>query len=294
MKIDIIMEITIFWVRHGFSCANLYKNEHVNQPTIITKHIVKPIDIVGESITHDALLTNKTIHDMCSSRTHYKLLIEEEKVDMILCSELARAVETAMFLFKSSNPLDIYVVPYVSEIRNKTGIDFSNDPSKLDKLKNHTASLYSKQQDYCSEENQHMGLPNISFRIIDEFRRTTDGYIDTSPDLHKFIKLVIKFMIDHKIIINKPSIKIAIVSHGHFISKMTGVPIVSNLDVVRQHILVDSDLITITPAKGQKIYNHKMITIDDVNNDGQRCGTMVIQKVISLERLKKLKKDIYE
>jgi len=292
MPRDIIMNIDIFWIRHGFSCANFYKNDHIDRQTIITKHVSRPIDIVGESLTHDALLTNKTIDEMCISRTHHDLLIRDEKVDVVLCSELARAVETAMFLFKAIQPLDIYVVPYVSEIRNKTGLDLSNDPSKLDKLKKHVNTLYSKQQDYCSSENQDMSLPNINFEIIDHFRQSTDGYVDTSPDLNKFIKQIVKFMIEHKIIAKKSSIKIAIVSHGYFISKTTGVPIVSNLDVVKQSIQFDLENITV--ARGHKIHNHKMITIDDVHYDGERCGLQVVQKVISLERSKKLKIGIYE
>ena len=89
------MTITIFWIRHGYSCANIHKYIHAK--------------IRDPHLTYDGL--------ECSEKS--KQFVPTQ-VDYILCSSLKRAMETALAMYPpkiidKTKDKKIISVPYIGE-----------------------------------------------------------------------------------------------------------------------------------------------------------------------------------
>ena len=89
------MTLTIYWIRHGLSCANIHKYTHA---------IIK-----DPKLSYDGI--------ECSDKIANHIKFEP---DLIISSTLRRAMETALSMFKKSDK-PIISFPYISE----KGLDIS-------------------------------------------------------------------------------------------------------------------------------------------------------------------------
>ena len=103
--------VQIDWIRHGFSCANAMSAFDADTVwSVITQWEVK-----RNKYTSDAKLTDVGISQ--AQVLNKQFFKRYGKFDMICCSQLRRAMETANEVFSGIGG-DIFVLPYVCEIRN--------------------------------------------------------------------------------------------------------------------------------------------------------------------------------
>lgn len=131
--------ITIDWVRHAESCANLYqgtqmdKNIYPQRPIGYDYYQNRTSDSNDSKIQSQPILT-KTLNKITASWKYEPNLsyigmqhaiklgidyVQSESYDVIICSALTRTITTAILANRHNPNLTIYVVPYISEIQNK-------------------------------------------------------------------------------------------------------------------------------------------------------------------------------
>jgi broad specificity phosphatase PhoE len=201
-KLD--LEIELYWIRHGFSCANLLQQQSTFKS--YAKNVVTPDAVLASDGESQAKELNKFVNDTGL----------DKKIDIILCSNLRRAMETALYAFNpstQSNELEkriLVVVPFISEERNiiaKTfNIDKENVSMGFSELKKHYEDLQKKNNNTLKIE--------VDFSILEEFIK--DG-VDISPNYDKFVDTVLPKVIS-KYKSQVPNLyRFAVVSHHLFI-----------------------------------------------------------------------------
>jgi broad specificity phosphatase PhoE len=223
---NINVNIKIYWVRHGFSCANyLYDNYHLTN-SITNKSKLAP----------DAKLTNITLNNICEMKNkiatdYYRNILNS---DFILCSELTRAIETAMMLFGTFNKT-IYIVPYIGEEVDTSRLGYSDNIPSDKHIKNRNIKniidFHNKNADKCNG----MFNSEVSFDILDNLINDKK----TTPDFTKFLNDVIPYLITNynkkQLIDNTLNLTLTIVSHSQFINKTTLI-YPKNLEIILQKI----------------------------------------------------------
>jgi broad specificity phosphatase PhoE len=177
---------TLYWTRHAYSCANyLEEKSYFTWP--------------GVTLTKDTLLTNTGIEQ---AKDLNKFLDDKKiKFDIIVCSKLRRAVETALYAFNDAdNKQTLYVVPYIGENRNSfakvTNIDASNIPSDVGDLNKYLNGI----------------LPgfniDVNFGFIGQYEN------EDLPSYDNFVKKIVPQL---RKIVGKDDFTVGIVSHSLFI-----------------------------------------------------------------------------
>lgn len=106
--------IQIDWIRHGFSCSNALSSFDSN--TVWS--VIADWEFKKGKYAKDAKLTNLGISQ--AQVANKKFFQRYSGFDMLCCSQLRRAMETSEELFSGINK-DIFVLPYVCEIRHLIG-----------------------------------------------------------------------------------------------------------------------------------------------------------------------------
>ena len=167
------MKLSFYVIRHGLSCGNIIYHQDIN---------LVPLN----SFYRDPYLTKKGVEQStkCSKYIESKL----PPIDIVLCSSLIRAIETALCMFPRNI---IEVAPYICEsVKTLENIphDYKSQNKRLQaKVKNNERVKHCKQLKGLHENN-----------------------------LKNFIKyLQINYCVDDK--------QIAVVTHSNFIMKILGV-----------------------------------------------------------------------
>lgn len=181
-----IIYVQIDWIRHGYSCANLEMDKGIVQHLITSKLLWDPV------LTNYGIQQAKNLGEfMKKSNINY---------DIVACSNLRRAVETALYIFNK-----VYVVPYISEKR-KLIMDKENESFGLTNLRT-----------YITNNLQNYGLPDINYDLMGK----PDNVItQTEFNYDKFISYTLEGLLNQlskdkltNATQNNP-IRIAIVSHN--------------------------------------------------------------------------------
>lgn len=308
-----IIDLTIFWIRHDFSCANLLSS--LGEVGIVSYD--KNIYSNGKLVP-DAKLTNKTIKSICTKKcTPHKNILDNNQIDLILCSESTRAIETALFLFRNKTPLTVYAAPFICEKRHPelNGSDIDNQPSNINEIKENIKlvnDIYNDTQTEIHKDCSRDGtlfLPIIDLSIIEQFRKLNQE--NFPADFKKFIEYVVPYILEHqnkylskKINILKSShvtLNFVIISHQNFIKEVTSVQFIDNLDIVKQDLSInykydDIRQKNITEYKNKHAKNiskekHSLAAqtekkaIDkiysySIQKDAERCGIHATNKII--------------
>jgi len=174
---------TLYWMRHGHSCANSLERT-IKWPMIVA--------------TGDTILSDTGVKQSKAANKNIP-----QKFDILVCSKLRRAVETAMFAFNDPNvPQNLFVVPYIGELRNAfgkiTGLDRSNIPSSKEELCKYIGDLKAK-------DNLNITLKT---NLLDTYQD------EDTPDYNKFITKILPRL---HTIVGKNEFTVGIVSHSLFI-----------------------------------------------------------------------------
>ncbi|AYV84467.1 MAG: histidine phosphatase superfamily branch 1 [Hyperionvirus sp.] len=219
-------KIQIYWVRHGYSCANVIRD------TIGVTDILHGSLLPRSKYSPDAQLANYGVQQTNETKTNNKTLLSE--IQVVLTSELRRAIETALYLFTDKK---IYPVPYVNERRNDflQYFDLDKDNSNSDRTE---LTTYLK-------TNFPQNANNVDFSIVDEIKGVETHLFPADAD--KFFDIVIPKLIA-KQFKDAKEIKILIVSHQGFIEKhlknitaLEEFPYINNADIWVENVSVRLD-----------------------------------------------------
>lgn len=168
--------VTIYFVRHGRSCANLQQEKN-----ILPKHWLyrdPELSRLGEL---------RSIEN--GSRLRETFQRDHIDIDAILCSSMLRAMQTAYYMFGMDNTKPINVVPYVAE----KGITLDNLPESIEKQK-----IFTKRK----------GIPVTKFKFLETKGRYRSNLRSFLEWLEKNINLITKTKTNH--------INLVLVTHSSF------------------------------------------------------------------------------
>jgi broad specificity phosphatase PhoE len=243
--------VNLYWIRHAYSCANILKQKGIIAKSLksvvtidpaLTDMGVDQAQKLNMSFRYNILANEpeeveapsennwgkfgKAGREKEAEKTKkqdYANYIYQhgenlkvpiiEKFDVVLSSNLRRAMETAMYAFSGiTNPngelLSIYVVPHISEARNPLASSLNIDKENAPLL----ASELKKTYDVMKTDDTEFNT-NVKFELIQEL----DPNSKLTPDYEKFIKNVLPKVLD--LLPPKEEYNIAIVSHSHFITQ---------------------------------------------------------------------------
>lgn len=212
----------LFFIRHGHSCANLSRElDFLGFLHDIAPNA--PLDLLGmkqASHLHDRLQ-----HPPPPEAGYYPLY-DLNQVDLVVSSELLRAVETAMLIFQGrTDPIE--VVPYLSECRfflaKQLNLDPENQPDsprvtleKIEMLKKAFPTWFSQ-------------TPEVSYDIRGKGDPTSSNHENFLTFLPHLFRHVIR---KHP---EKRHYRIALVTHGLFMEKLLfGYPLPRKEDIASE------------------------------------------------------------
>ncbi len=203
-----------YWIRHGFSCANRLESKG------LIANLVRPM------ITLDAVLSDPGVNQAKQLNSHLLYPTPADKLsglkfDAIICSNMRRAMETALYIFDKTEYKTLYVVPFISEDRDPRAkainIDQENVPMGSKYLEPHFDSI--KKKDVLTMD--------VDFSILKNYEILTKKL---DPNYDMFIKNIFPLIIGK--IGKKQEYNIAIVSHNHFIKNHLNNNTISKNNVV--------------------------------------------------------------
>ena len=205
------VKVKIDWIRHAYSCAN-YLLDSGNKGSKVG------FDHIGDKrskLAPDAGLTNFGIEQ---ARVAGDFLSERySEYDLFMTSEMRRAIQTAIEIFPPSKK--IHVVPYITEIIN-SGMTRLRGKLSKDNL----PALLVDQKKWFKDNYSNLKFARLDFSEVENmtpkwpWSKKPSGN-PSFPNYKKFTAGPLKNLIT-KILEPDPSkneIKIAIVSHSHFI-----------------------------------------------------------------------------
>ena len=185
---DKIDQVNVYFMRHGFSCANAASRYSTHFGSALTTLFKRdpPLTEWGASM-------NKSDRSLVR-------LINKIEPDIVICSPLLRAIETAYWSTRNTKYKGkIYVVPFIGEIPNKLA---TNKPRTIITQKERLKSLSVK-------------LSKIDFSYVKPGYREINGYF--TPSYRNFIKWLQSqlFTFNH----TGRVLKVIAVSHGTFLRR---------------------------------------------------------------------------
>ncbi|ARF10796.1 histidine phosphatase superfamily branch 1 [Hokovirus HKV1] len=193
------IEITIDWIRHGYSCANAYKSIYTYTSLM-------------SSLINDPVLTRTGIEQAKKLNNYVSNNKTKFDYDIICCSNLRRAIETAAFAFNDKDTKKtLYILPFISEVKNPgsyVGLDKENFAIDEQESIKYIDEIINKNK---LNIKQDRSIYNETFNMVNDKSKLM------YPNYDYFIENILP-MIIKKCSPNKKSYKIGIVSHSHFIS----------------------------------------------------------------------------
>lgn len=206
-------KIYIDWIRHGFSCANAIKTMGEAGLKSAIKNIFtgKGIKDTRAIYASDSILSNYGMEQ--AAEVNKNFLDRINSYDIMLCSELTRATETATIIAKNTNIKTIFMVPYISEARTALALSEDKDNQARDPavIKKYIETTFPSEQ----------GYPKLNIDYVSRFKGQYNPNKSTLPDDKLFYEKVLPQIIAKDMAyLNKNVFRIGIVSHAHFIKHL--------------------------------------------------------------------------
>ena len=185
---DKIDQVNVYFMRHGFSCANAASRYSTHFGSALTTLLKR-----DPPLTEWGAAMNKSDPGLAE-------LINKIEPDIVICSPLLRAIETAYWSTRNTKYKGkIYVVPFIGEMPNKLP---TNNPRTISNQKEKLKKLSVK-------------LSKIDFSYVKPGNKETNGYF--MPSYKKFIEWLQSqlFTFEH----TGRVLKVIAVSHGTFLRR---------------------------------------------------------------------------
>lgn len=185
-----IEQVKVYFMRHGFSCANAatrFSNHFASAATTLLNK--------DPPLTQWGQMQNR-------EDAHLIHLLNEIQPDAVLCSPLLRAIETAYWSTRgTSYKGKIYVIPYVGETPSAIP---TNNPRSIARQKEKLKKL-------------GINVNKIDYTYVMPKTTHADGY--SNPSYRKFMN----FLESNLFTFNKqkrtPTLNLIVVSHGSFLNR---------------------------------------------------------------------------
>ncbi len=191
--------VNFYWIRHGFSCANRLESKG------LLINLARPLVTLDAALSDEGVNQAKQLNLQLLYPTSASKLIGL-KFDAVICSNMRRAMETALYIFNGTEYKTLYVVPFISEDRDPRAkainIDRENVPMGSKYLEPHYDTI---------KQNDKLTM-NADFSILKKYEILTKKL---DPNYDTFIKQIFPLIIGK--IGQKQEYNIAVVSHNHFI-----------------------------------------------------------------------------
>lgn len=293
--------IKIYWTRHALSCANILKA--IGEAGV--KTAIKSMSVQDSRARYapDPLLSNLGVVQSLNLNEKTKDL---NNIDFIGCSELRRAIETAIIgyhnqLTNQKNKKVLYLLPFISELRSKLALGQNLDNFPIDgrnysknehfeklNLKNKGEIL--QQLNYCGKKvnlnfddvvisRDYIKFGKYGEKLPLRKRATSaDKFLDSL--LPRIINQIYKEKIKEMTDINKSenkSIKpiemnIVLVSHNHFITEIIRRSKNVYIDDKKQKLPKGYKNVNASIIKQEIIFDGSMIKkfVEDENNPNNK------------------------
>lgn len=250
------MSYTIYWQRHANACSNMLNILGQSGPMGFIKHIIKGQKPPIMTIIRDSLLSNLGVRQ--AQVAGMRLIKEVANVQVVFCSNLSRAIETAIYAYP--NKL-IYPIPHISELRKDIifGSNKMNEPLTVHELM------------------RRFPQKNIHWDILMRYKHVI------KPSFTKFMKEIIPE------IIKLGYRQMIIISHGDFIRYKVapGSVRLNNTGVIKHQVEMTKDKYKVFEQK--LIYNPTSIIFNGVNIDITHNG---LKKSMTSDMLKRCHRDL--
>lgn len=246
-----INNITIDWVRHAESCANVGQNDIIK--SIESGHFANLTNKIVETYTYHPPLSYKGLQQAIALNEFMK----DKNYDVIICSALVRTCMTAMLSLLNKPNTVVYVIPFISELHSGVPFDVTNDALDSYTLKKNikVTKTWLKENKIVKETDI---FPKFDFSILTESEKNNH---DSVADPDKFFKLILPELIKK---INKTDthdihdIHICAFSHGRYINEI--VKHVTHNDF--PEMINNTSVIQINDKLAKKIYDPPNISLD--------------------------------
>lgn len=189
--------VNFVFLRHGESCQQvIYKHitDKIKKHELFETYTDPPI---SDSGVIDSIEIGEKYSKLFSNGKFGKTI---DSFDIIGCSPMLRAIETAYFMSLQYKPNNIYVYPFLRECRKCNETDTAEILNKLWPMRS-----INDQKNYLEKE----GIHNINFKYVDN-NNDREAYGNISIFLDWFSKNII--------LPDKPEINILIITHSHVIA----------------------------------------------------------------------------
>lgn len=239
--------VQIDWIRHGFSCANALSSLSVN--TVWTA--IRDLEVKRGKYARDAKLTDIGISQ--AQLANKKFFKRYNSYDMICCSQLRRAMETAQHLYDGIDK-DIFVLPYVNEHKHILG-------ALVGAEKTSTPTDWQVRRAEVASDARFNWLFFETLKI--------DKFVEPSVKnfYNRVLPLVIYYLKKNKGVnigsANRP-LKIAIVSHQHYIRDILKYrDNISNTGIIAEQLVYNLKKRVVQKSLGQKdVYKPEYIVFN--------------------------------
>jgi broad specificity phosphatase PhoE len=240
--------VNIYWVRHGYSCANLegnrdfkFKQSNTNlsdlgiygllaqQKNILSKKNNSKNITYRPQVNIESIIgsTNKIQSAGSNEFNSFIENLNTNNIDLFGTSELLRAIQTQSILFAPFNNIltnneqninVIHVLPYISEKRNKFALGLNKD-NEAEDIKT-TNKKFNKSLQYF-KENYYINN-NKNYELDYTFNpEKLNGKKFTNSNINKFFDVTLPSIINNlKNNNTKKEFNLIIVSHQNFIKDL--------------------------------------------------------------------------
>ena len=266
--------INLYFVRHGYSCSNYIKNTRKIQRggkryslmSRFKKRVSRPLKMQIRKLASQVKLYNQIQDPVLTDTGIESSIISGEKIieynqhlasdfpktfDLVLCSNLRRAMETALYMFPNN---EVHSVPYIGEVPRYKALPNTLDNTPLSKKdfqdwykvtygkatsnimrEEHTQlqeyhNAFNDTQTFIPPQSEFKHTPIIFDNLIHPYiefpphvnqreQLISVKDITKGPNYKKFLKMLVKTFIPTVDDDENNEINIAIVTHSSFIKK---------------------------------------------------------------------------
>ena len=240
-------ETEIYWTRHLFSCANSLTDANKKEISSVAgnPHVSNIGLLHGINIMKDKKYFN-----------------DKNKIDLIICSQLIRTMETASIMFSEyySPEYPIIVAPFINEESEMTTPSLNKGVVPIaqfagydkDNIPEDPITTVNKYSQYIAYQNKNKkNILQYNLQYVDNYgvnigipEKTDKKWFGVSPNYQKFTQIldtiIRTFITNYNI--NKNKFNIVVISHSKFIFKnIIGKKAVINKDIT--NIIYNEDKI---------------------------------------------------
>lgn len=290
------ININIYWIRHAFSCSNMYQQFN---KTIYVPFKVRDSPLTGLGILQSLIVSKK-----------YNNIFN--KADFIGCSFLKRTIQTCLYSTIKQKNKNIYILPFINEEYNKKIPDFlkkigykASIPMFYENNMVFFKKYLNKINSEINKKYKNKKKINIDYlKKVFKNNNDTHDFEKIKNNYNEFINIILPEIINDLIKKNpnKKTFNLCLFSHGHFIrndvlSNLKKKPLVENTSIhkvnytFKNNIIKNNKITKIYPIIKKKSNNILSLTKFDIENSPKTNLNDFIKVLLNHKKIINIYKD---